>query len=310
MSILENSIIVLHQILIMFLLMVVGYILFKTGIFDNHTTTHLSTLLNTIVIPCCALASFNRDFDPALAGTLGLTMLSACGVFVVSIALSNALYRKGHPENYRDCRMCAVFSNNGFMSLPLLSAMFGETGVFLGSAHIVVMAVVLWTYGVMQVNRDYRFSPMRILLNPGIIAAVLGMLLFLSPVNLPTDVSSALTHITNLNTPLAMLVLGGYLAQTNLASCFTEARIWRVGAVRLLIIPALTMALLYFMPLDNTAKLTLLVGTSAPTAIASAMFAQMYGSDYLYSTKVVALTTILSLFTLPAVIAAMSFLLA
>lgn len=309
MSILQNCVIVFHQLLIMFLLMLVGYILFKRGIFDNHVTTRLSTLLNSFVIPCCVLSSFNRDFDPALAGSLGLTVLSACAVFVVSIVLANLLYRPNHPKNFRDCRMCAVFSNNGFMSLPLLSAMFGETGVFLGSAHIVVMAVVLWTYGVMQVNRDYHFSPSRILLNPGVIAAVLGFAIFVSPFTLPSDVAGALTHITNINSPLAMMVLGGYLAQTNLASCFTDLRVWRISAVRLLVIPLLTIALLYFIPLDNTAKLTLLVGTSAPTAIASAMFAQMYGSDYLYSTKVVALSTVLSLVTLPAVIALMSFLL-
>lgn len=307
---LQNSVIVFHQILVMFLLMLVGYLLFRRSVFDNHTTTRLSTLLNTLVMPCCVLSSFNRMFDPVLARSLGLTLLCACVVFLVSILLANRLYRPGHPQNFRDCRMCVVFSNNGFMALPLLSAMFGETGVFLGSAHIVVMAIALWTYGVMQVNRDYRFSPMRILYNPGVIAALLGLALFVSPFTLPSDVSAALTHIANLNTPLAMLVLGGYLAQTDLRACFTDLRIWQVSAVRLLVIPAITMALLLVVPLDHTAKLTLLVGTAAPTAIASAMFAQMYGSDYLYSTKVVALTTILSLVTLPGIIAVMDLLLA
>lgn len=309
MSMLQNSVIVFHQILIMFLLMLVGYLIFKREIFDNHTTTRISTLLNTIVMPCCVLSSFNRDFDPQLARSLGLTLLCAGAVFAISILLANALYRPKHPDNFRDCRMCAVFSNNGFMALPLLSAMCGDTGVFLGSAHIVVMAIALWTYGVMQVNSDYHFSPSRILCNPGVIAAILGVILFISPFTLPADLSGALTHISNLNTPLAMLVLGGYLAQTNLTSCFTDLRIWRVSAVRLIVIPALTIVLLYFVPLDNTAKLTLLVGAAAPTAIASAMFAQMYGSDYLYSTKVVALSTVLSLVTLPTVIAILSFLL-
>ena len=81
--------------------------------------------------------------------------------------------------------MCVVFSNNGFMALPLLSAMFGETGVFLGSAHIVTMAVVLWTYGLAQVDKNFRFSAKRILLNPGIIAAVLGLLYLCLPLRFP-----------------------------------------------------------------------------------------------------------------------------
>lgn len=307
---LENSVIVFHQILVMFVLMLVGYWIFRREIFDNHTTSRISALLNMFVMPCCVLSSFNRPFDPTLARSLGLTLLCACAVFVLSITLANLLYRNGRPENFRDCRMCAVFSNNGFMALPLLSAMFGDTGVFLGSAHIVVMAVALWTYGVCQVNQTYHVSPVRILCNPGVIAAILGLILFVSPFTLPADITTALTHLSNLNTPLAMLVLGAYLAQTDLRACFTQARIWKISAVRLILIPLFTIILLLVIPLDSTAKLTLLVGTAAPTAIASAMFAQMYGSDYLFSTKVVALTTLLSLVTLPCLIALLSFLLA
>ncbi len=308
MSMLQNSVIVFHQILVMFLLMLVGYVLFRRKILDNHTTSRISTLLNTLIMPCCVLSSFNRRFDPTLAYTLALTLLCAILVFILSTALAGVLYRAGHPDNYRDCRMCVVFSNNGFMALPLLSAMFGETGVFLGSAHIVTMAVVLWTYGLAQVDKNFKFSARRILLNPGIIAAVLGVLLFTSPFTLPTDMSLALTHLANLNTPLAMLVLGAYMAQVDLKSCLLNREVWKASFVRLLLIPACTILLLLFIPLDSTAKLTLLVGAAAPCAIAAAMFAQIHGSDYLFSTKTVALSTLLSLITLPSIIAVMSFL--
>lgn len=308
MSMLQNSTIVFHQILVMFLLMLVGYILFQRKILDNHTTARMSTLLNTFIMPCCVFSSFNRSFDPILARTLALTLLCAIAVFILSILLAGWIYRPNHPNSYRDCRMCVVFSNNGFMALPLLHAMFGETGVFLGSSHIVTMAVVLWTYGVAQVDKNFCFSLKRILLNPGIIAAVLGIVLFISPFTLPEDAALALTHLSNLNTPLAMLILGSYMAQVDLKSCFADGQVWKASAVRLLLIPAFTILLLLFIPLDNTAKLTLLVGAAAPCAIAAAMFAQIHGSDYLFSTKTVALSTLLSLVTLPSIIAVMSFL--
>ena len=95
MSMLQNSLIVFHQILVMFLLMLVGYLIFRREILDNHTTARLSMLLNTIVMPCCVLSSFNRDFDPALARTLGVTFLCACVIFAGSIVLANALYHPG-----------------------------------------------------------------------------------------------------------------------------------------------------------------------------------------------------------------------
>ena len=87
MSMLQNSVIVFHQILVMFLLMLVGYVLFRRKILDNHTTSRISTLLNTLIMPCCVLSSFNRRFDPTLAYTLALTLLCAILVFILSTAL-------------------------------------------------------------------------------------------------------------------------------------------------------------------------------------------------------------------------------
>lgn len=304
---LHNSIIVFHQVIVMFLLMAVGFVTFRLGFFDNHTTERLSKFLNTLVLPFVMLNAFDRDFDPALARTLALTAAAAALVFAVSILLVGRLYPANRPGS-ADCRLCAILSNNGFMALPLVSAMFGELGVFLASAHIVVMTVVLWTYGVSQLDPGRKRSVKRILLNPGVIAAALGIGLFLAPFRLPADLASAAGHMANLNTPLAMLILGGYLAQIDLRACFTDRALWRISAVRLLVIPLVTVALLLWFPITAEAKLTLLVGCAAPSAIAAAMFAQMYGTDYLFSTRAVALTTILSLVTLPGVIALMSFL--
>ena len=76
----------------------------------------------------------------------------------------------------------------------------------------------------------------------------------------------------------------------------------------MLAIPAILMVLLLFVPIDQTAKLVLLVGVSAPCAIACAMFSQVYGADYLYATRAIALTTVLSVITLPGLIAVMEIL--
>lgn len=298
---LQNSFIVFDQITIMFLLMIVGFFFYKKKILDNHTTKKLSTILNTYIMPCCLIRSFQRPFDPALAGVLMRTFSAAVILFIISILIAVFLFPKK-----ADARVCSVISNNGFMSLPLLEALFGTTGVFLGSAHIVTMAIVLWTFGVSQLDRDYRFSFRRVVLTPGILAAAFSFLLFVSPIKLPQQVFSAVSLLADLNTPLAMLVLGAYLAQIDLLQMFSSLSVWKVSAVRILLIPAISVVLLAFFPLDPTAKLSLLVAMAAPSGIAAAMFAQIYNTDYLFSTRVVALSTILSLITLPAWIAVLS----
>ncbi|MBS7527862.1 AEC family transporter [Fusibacter paucivorans] len=298
-----NGLIVLNQMVIMALLVAAGYALYRYRIFNNDTTQSMSNLLSKFVIPCAIVASFQRAFDINMAKTLGITFLSAILMFLVAVTISRFLYGPGKFDNYADRQMCAIFSNNGFMALPLLNAMFGDYGVFLATGHIVCMAVVVWTYGVFLLEGDkYQFSLKKILLNPGIVGMYIGVALFCSPVKLPDTVYTTVSYIAQLNTPIAMFVLGCFLAQLNLIDSLKNWAAWRVSLVRLLLIPAVSMLVLYFIPLEMTAKITLLVGVAAPTAIISAMFAQIYKTDYLFSTQVIALSTISSIITLPGLI--------
>lgn len=304
-----NSLIVFRQILVMYLLMAAGYYLFRRDILDNATTKRLSLLLNKYVTFFCVLRSFQRPFEPALAKTLIVTLILCALLYVVTITCANLIFRPAHTSNYADRRLSTVLSNNGFMALPLLDAMFGSEGVFLGSASIACMAVVLWTYGVKQLDPKAKPGWRAALLNPGVFGIVLGLILFCSPVKLPSVLYSAVDFMGDLNTPLAMLVLGCFLAQVKLKDCFCDPGVWKTGAVRLLLFPFITMAVLLFLPMDRTAKLTMIISSGAPTAIASAMFGQLYGTDYLFSTRVIALTTLLSAVTLPTLIAIMEVLL-
>ena len=295
----------------MFLIMLLGYYIFRKGIFTNETTKSLSGLLNRYVMPCTLIRSFQRPFDAALAGQFGVTLACAALVFAASILLGQRIYRPSGAANYADRRVCLNLTNDGFMALPLLAAMFGDEGVFLGAAHICCMTVVLWTYSVYKLShgREKMTVKSAVFQNPGLLAAVAGILLFLSPVKLPEVVYTAVSSVGDLNTPLAMICLGCFLAQVDLRSCFLDGALWRLSLLRLVAVPAIAMALLWFAPLGNTAALVLLVGVAAPCAIACAMFSQVYGADYRFATRAIALTTILSAVTLPGLIAVMEFLL-
>ena len=295
-----NALIVLQQIIVMFLLILIGYFLFRKAVLTNETTQSITVLLNKYVVFFVLLRSFQRPFDPHLGYSLGVTLIGCAAVFLLSILLVNRLFSPAASANYADRRACAVLSNNGFMALPLLDAMYGSDGVFLGAASIACMAIVLWTYGVHQLSGGKEgFGIRNILVNPALIATVCGAALFCSPVKLPTLVYRAVDFMGDLNTPLAMLALGCFLAQVDLRRCFTDAAVWRVAAVRLLLIPAVTIVLLLVLPLDHMSKVVLLTGAAAPCALASAMFGQLYGTDYLFSTRVIALSTLLSVVTLP-----------
>ena len=168
------------------------------------------------------------------------------------------------------------------------------------------MAIVLWTFGISQLDQNYRFNLRRIICTPGVLAAAFSLLLFVSPVKLPQQLFASVAFLADLNTPLAMLVLGSYLAQIDFRQVFNNRSVWKITCVRILLIPLISVLMLLVFPLDMTAKLSLLIAMAAPTAVAAAMFAQIYDTDYLFSTRVVALSTVLSLFTLPTWIAVLT----
>ena len=303
----ENSIIVFQQILVMFFIMMLGYYIFRKGVFRNETTRGVSELLNRYVMPCVLLRAFQQPYDAALMRAFLLTVACAAVSAVFSMVLARAVYRTGWSESYADQRVCTVMSNDGFMALPLLSAMFGAGGVFLGSAHICCMVVVLWSYGIYELSHGREKITLRsiFLRNPGMLATIGGLILFASPVKLPGVLYTAIDLVGDLNTPLAMICLGCFLAQVELKQCFLDPSLWILSALRLLVIPLICMAALLFVPLGPEAKLTLLVGIAAPCAIAPATVGQICGADYLYTTRAIALSTLLSVITLPALIAVM-----
>ena len=303
---LENIQILVSQIIVMFLLMAAGYICYRLKYLNNEGAGQLSLILTRVVAPCVVIDSFQREFDPAL----GMTLLAAAGCAVLamglSIIVSHILFRADGPhKNYGDKRMCVVFTNCGFMALPLLDALYGSYGLFLGSAFIAVNNVLLWSYGVAQLCPDMsRAQKIRnAVINPGTVSLAIGLVFFLTPLNLPQIPATCVSYLASLNTPVAMIILGAFLAQCDLRACFRDQQVYFVTALRLLILPLITLVIFLLLPLDSILRNTMLISAAAPVAMACSMFGQVYGTDYLFSTRAVAVSTILSAVTIPGLIA-------
>ena len=300
---LENIRILIGQIAVMLLLMGVGYVCFRIKYVDNRGAGQLSTLLNRVVAPSVIISSFHRDFDPDLGAALLISVCCALLYFLCAVLCAHIVFRKKERiASVPDKRFCTVFTNCGFMSLPLLDALFGSYGLFLGSAFIVVNNLLIWSYGVDQLTTGVTLHQRirSILLNPGTVSLAIGLVLFLTPLSLPGPVATGVSYLASLNTPVAMLILGAFLAQCDLRACFTDKGVYQVAALSLLVLPLITMALYLLLPLDPTVRAAMLVCVSAPVAMAAPMFAQVYGTDYLFSTRAVAVSTLLSVLTIPA----------
>lgn len=145
----------------------------------------------------------------------------------------------------RVLRFGTVFSNAGYMSLPLQQALLGEEGVFYGAAYVAVFNLIVWSCGVLEMSGDRKnLSVKKLVLNPGMIGLAFGLPIFLFSIPLPEVIAAPVSHLAALNTPLPMIIVGVYLADTKLMSIWKDARCYLAAGLRLLVIPLATLVVL------------------------------------------------------------------
>lgn len=298
----EMTLIVFRQTLVMFLYMMVGFSLFKAGKLTVQGSRDIATLLLWLVIPVVLINSFCVEFSLERLRQLLYSSLLGVLALLLAMVVARVLYPKAPIEDFS-----AAFSNAGFMGIPLIQAALGAEAVFYAAAFIALLNILQWTYGVsLMTGQKAAVSPQNILCNPIMFGTLVGVTLFITGVgaHLPTVVRSTLQGLGALNAPLAMLVLGCYLAQTEISRLFTQPRLYGVSAVRLLVIPLLTLLLLWPLPLANEIKLAVFISASAPVGANVAVYAQIQGLDYPYACQIVSLSTLLSVICLPLMLLA------
>lgn len=300
MSVAETMPIMITQVVAMFIMMVIGAVLYRTKLVDNAGSAQLASVALYVATPAVILQSLATDFDPdKLAAGAACAALSFA--FTALSALVGWLYFR---DRRRTAQLGIMISNMGFMGIPLVQNVLGDAYVFYISACIAAQVPLMWTYGVWLASGDRAsISPRKIATNPSVIAVVVGIVLFCCSINLGGVIKVTAQDMGNLNTGLAMLVMGTYLAQTDLRSLARDRNLYAACALRLLVVPALVIALLAVVPLDTTVKLVVVIALSAPCGTVSAMFPQMFGGDYRFGAGLVSLSTLLSLAVMPALLA-------
>ena len=282
-------------------MVVVGFAMFKLKMISEKGTKELSALLLKVVTPMILVSSFQRQFEETLLLSWLIMFAASALTYLVHIALAELFYRKKDGV-YAENKLSIVLPNNGFLAFPLLQALAGEFGIFFGSASVIILNILAWTYGTRQFCPNEKISFRNIILNPGIISIVIGLILFCSPVKFPDPVYNAISAIGSLNTPLAMIVLGAMLAQTDLKKALTELNYYKLSVIKLILAPLIMMALFVFLPIPDNVKLVAFVCSVTPTATSVSMLSQIYEKNYRYATNAVVITTILSAITMPVVL--------
>lgn len=301
--ILQNFLTVGQQVLIIFILISVGFICGKTRLIKEDGASCLTDIVLYAVTPCLMIEAFQRDFDASMLTNLLITAAAALGVHLLSILIAALCINDRDKPRRTVLRFSVIFSNCGFMCLPLEQALLGEDGVFYGSVFIAVFNIVLWSYGLVMMSGDKKqLSIKKLALNPGISGVLIGIVFFVCSIRLPEILMAPISFLSGLNTPLPMLVIGYYLYRSNLIDAVKDVKSYIAIALRLVVIPVLSLAILYWWGLRGTLLLSTVIAASAPVAASTTMFATKFNKDIAASVNLVSLSTIFSILTMSLIV--------
>ena len=291
--------ILLRQIAIMALLAAVGVYLSRKGFLSPQGTKDLGAILLRVIIPCVIVKSYITEFSRERLLELALSAGLALIGFILAMVISYLVFGKRRRlENF-----AASFCNAGFIGIPLAQAIIGEEGVFYIAASVALLNLFQWTYGVyIMADRKDAISAKTIAKNPVVIAIVIGVVLFVSQIPAPGIVTSTLGYIAGMNTPIAMILMGTYLAKLPLKKLL-DKRAYGCVLFRLVIIPAVILLVFWALPIANVdIALAAFLAAATPVGANICVFAQQYDCDYEFSVVTVCLSTLLSVITVPLLV--------
>ena len=292
-----------QQVVVLFILIGVGALLTKLGMITEGGARSMTDVVLYAVTPCVIVNAFQREYRPELLGGLLIALLAALAVMAFSILLAELLYRRYDVDRGVVLKFSLVFSNCGFMALPLQEAVLGADGVFYGAAYIAVFNLIMWTYGLISMSgRTSVKEALRAVLNPGVIGTVIGVLLFIFSVELPTVVLSPIKFLAGLNTPVPMLVIGYHLIRSDLRRILRDKDAYAAMAMRLIILPLAAMGVMLLCGVDSVILCSVVIAVSAPVAAATTMMAAKFGRDAQLSTGIVSASSLFSMATMPLVV--------
>lgn len=304
---LSNVVTAFTQVVILFLVAMVGLFCHKKGIYTEKASRLTTNLLFYIVAPAIIIRSFlGMEFSRDTLGGLLKALLGGIFFHVVGMIFAKVLFNKSDNDTACIFKYACCYGNVGYMALPLAQAVLGDEGIFYCSVILVPFNVLSFTHGVnimQKKDKNEKFDFKKLIVNPGVLGVAIGLPLFLLQIELPEIIYAPVSYIADLNTPLAMVMFGTYLAAADWKTIFSDKRIFGSALVKIILVPLITVVTLKLVGFGGTLLVACVLSASAPTASNTVMFAAKYDRDTGLASKVTSFISVLSILTMPVMIA-------
>ncbi len=292
----------INQVITLLLIMLVGFYARKKNYLNENVTKKLSELLLMVTNPLLVISSFHLDFTPELLRNIIMVFIFGIAAHTGAILLSQVLFMKYKDSTKKIMKFSAIYANCGFMGFPILQSLFGSTGILLGSVYTATFNIFVWTNGVMIFRSEKKLDRAAVknaFLNPGIISVVVGLVLFLFSIKLPYPLTQTIDLVGNMTIPLSMIIVGANIAAFDLKKLFAGFELYYITAIRLLILPIIAYIILKLLGFSGILLSSCVLLVGMPIGTTTTIFAEMYNGDTAFASKVVAVSTLVSIITLP-----------
>ena len=293
--------ILFKQMLILFLMMILGYIMAKKGIVDKQASKSMSWIIVNIANPALIISGSQGN---SIGGNELLIILAlAFGMFFVLIAFAEFIIplfklQKADEGIYK---ALLVFSNMGFMGFPIISALCGNRGLLYAAVFLLPFNILIYTYGIfgMSQQKIRLANKLKRLINVGLVSGIISLILAIGNISLPEIACQIIDMLSNLTAPLSMMVIGASFMELSFKDLFYDMKMMILVVVKLVLIPLIGTFIIKLIVDNLLLQKVCFILLAVPSGSMVAMLAQQYDSNYLTASKGVAITTLFSVITMP-----------
>ncbi len=296
----------------LFLLMACGFFARKKGIIDDVASKRLSSLIIKIgqpmmIISALTEAEFSYDNlkDGLVIVALGMVFHAVVGVLAFFLC-----------KGFRDLderkitEFSLMFTNGGFIGFPIMEALFGAKGLFLAAFFNISFHLFIWSWGIAILARkrpDIKLTVRKIFINLGSVPCLIGVLIYMLAIPfpgfaLPAFISKFMMYLSNLCTPISVLITGALLATRTPKQIFGSPKIYYFSAMKLIALPLIVCVIGKLIGLPHDMVLFATVEAALPSAASITMFSEMYDLNAGYASQTVGTSSLLSVGTMPLIL--------
>ena len=300
------SILLMQQIVQLFLMIFMGYLIVKTGLVRDDDSKVLSKIILYLIVPCVIINAFQVDYTTdTVKGLLIAFAASVMTQVILLVVISVA----GKLLHLNEVEVASVYySNSGNLIVPIVTFILGQEWVLYGCVFMSVQLVFLWTHCKKIISREASYDWKKIILNINMISIFIGVILFFTGIRLPEIIGNTLASVGTMIGPASMIVTGMLFAGMNLKQIFANKRVYFITFLRLIAVPLIALVLIKLSNLasfsadGNKIMLIFFRAIITPSASTVTQMCQVYGNDSKYASAINVMTTLLSIITMPVMV--------